>query len=47
MLLDCFGLTFFFNSRIDYYHVGDLVSILAYIIKFVNFGPIVVFEIHR
>jgi hypothetical protein len=47
VLLDCFGLALFFTSRIEYYHVFDLVSILAYFVKFVNFGPIAVFKIHR
>jgi hypothetical protein len=47
MLLDCFGLTSFFTSRIEYYHVcEDLVSILAYIAEFVDFDPIIVFKIH-
>jgi hypothetical protein len=36
----------FVTSRIEYYHVFDLVSVLAYTFKFVNFDPIAVFKIH-
>jgi hypothetical protein len=46
VLLDCFELTLFLPSRIEYYDVFELISVLAYMVKVVDFGPIAIFKIH-